>query len=119
MYARACYGHLAGEIAVKVLAKLLQARWLKENASDYAVTRLGEERLGALGIDVEAERRRRRMFARPCLDVTQRRPHLAGALGDALLRVYIARGWVRRQRRSRVIDVTPSGRQALRSVFGI
>jgi DNA-binding transcriptional ArsR family regulator len=119
VYARTCYGHLAGEIAVKVLAKLLQARWLTEDGRGYAVTRLGNARLGALGIDLEAERRRRRVFARPCLDVTQRRPHLSGSLGDALLQLYIARGWIRRQRRTRAVSVTPSGRQAFRTWFGI
>jgi hypothetical protein len=49
------------------------------------------------------------VFARACVDLTQRRPHLGGALGDALLDAYVARGWVQRQRRSRVVSITPKG----------
>jgi DNA-binding transcriptional ArsR family regulator len=118
LHARTCYGHLAGEMAVKVMAAMMQARWLAAEGRELAVTRLGETQLAALGVDLAAARRPRRVFARACVDLTQRRPHLAGALGDALLDLYVERGWIQRQRRSRVVSLTPKGQEGFRRWFG-
>lgn len=119
LYARTCYGHLAGEMAVKVLEAMLQARWLAQNARDFTVTALGEKKLTALGVDLAAAQRPRRVFARACVDLTQRRAHLGGALGDALLEVYVTRGWIQRHRRSRVVSITPKGHDNFRRLFHI
>jgi DNA-binding transcriptional ArsR family regulator len=119
LHARTCYGHLAGEMAVRILEAMLKARWLAADGRDYALTRLGEGKLGALEIDLVEARAPRRVFARACVDLTQRRPHLGGALGDALLELYAARGWIQRQRRSRVVSITPKGQENFRRVFGI
>ena len=116
--ARSCYGHLAGETAVKILEGMLRARWLKADGREYALTAAGEKQLTALGLDLPALRRSRRVLARACVDLTQRRAHLGGALGDALLDLYVARGWVQRQRRSRVVSITPRGDENFRRVFG-
>jgi DNA-binding transcriptional ArsR family regulator len=118
LHARTCYGHLAGEMAVKVLEAMIGARWLAPDGTDYGLTRLGEAKLAALDIDLDATRARRRVFARACVDLTQRRPHLGGALGDALLDAYVARGWVQRHRRSRVVSITPKGSENFRRFFG-
>src|SRR5207237_2983843 len=72
LHARTCYDHLAGEMAVKVLAGMLKARWLTANGEDYAVTRRGEGKLAELGVDLAAARSGRRAFARGCVDLTQR-----------------------------------------------
>jgi DNA-binding transcriptional ArsR family regulator len=117
LQARTCYGHLAGEMAVKILEAMLRARWLTADGRDFNATHLGAEKLSALGIDLNAARRPRRVFARACVDLTQRRPHLGGALGDALLDLYVARGWILRQRRSRVVSITPKGREHFRQLF--
>ena len=121
--ARTCYGHLAGEAAVGILPGMLKARWLVEaagkNGGEYRVTPRGEKSFGELGVDVVAARRPRRSFARACVDLTQRRPHLGGALGDALLDLYVARGWILRNRRSRAVDITPRGRENFRHWFGV
>jgi len=116
--ARTCYGHLAGEMAVRILEAMLKARWLTVDGRDFAVTRPGEAKLAALDVDLAAARQPRRVFARACVDLTQRRPHLGGALGDALLDLYVARGWVQRLRRSRVVSITPKGHENFRRVFG-
>ena len=113
IYSRTCYDHLAGEIAVKMLAAIVEARWLTADGRDFQVTRLGGKKLSDLGIDVDDVRRSRRAFARACVDLTQRRPHLGGALGVALLGACIARGWILRSRHSRVVSVTPAGEEAL------
>lgn len=117
LHARTCYGHLAGETAVKVLEAMLKARWLAADGADFEVTAVGEAKLAALHVDLAAARRSRRVFARACVDLTQRRPHLGGALGDALLQLYVSRGWILRQRRSRVVSITPAGRENFRRLF--
>ncbi len=117
IHARTCYGHLAGETAVHLLERMVKARWLVRSGRDYAVTETGKARLGAIGVDVERARSKRRAFARGCLDLTQRRPHLAGALGDALLDVFFERGWIQRVPASRAVILTPSGKASLRQIF--
>lgn len=118
LHARTCYDHLAGETAVRVCEAMLKARWLTVEARDFHVTRLGEKDLAALDVDLTAARRSRRVFARACVDLTQRRPHIGGALGAALLDLYVARGWILRARRSRVVTITPKGQEAFRRTFG-
>jgi DNA-binding transcriptional ArsR family regulator len=118
LHARTCYGHLAGEMAVRILEAMLKSRWLTADEHDFTVTRLGAEKLALLGIDLAEARASRRVFARACVDLTQRRPHLGGALGDMLLQVYVTRGWIQRQRRSRVVSITPAGEENFRRVFG-
>ena len=98
---------------------MLRARWLTTEGRDFRVTRLGEEKLTALDIDLPAMRESRRVFARACVDLTQRRPHIGGALGAALLGLYVAQGWILRARRSRVVSITPKGQEAFRRVFGV
>lgn len=116
LQSRTCYDHLAGEVAVQVLENLLKARWLTAQGNDYTVTALGARQFAALGIDLEAARATRRSFARACVDLTQRRPHLSGALGAALLDYAVARGWVLREKRSRVVTITPKGHAGFRKL---
>lgn len=80
--ARTCYDHMAGRIGVALHDALFELRWLsRSNRSDYGVTRVGVAAFAGLGIDVSAARAARRRFACRCLDWSERRPHLAGALG--------------------------------------
>lgn len=118
LHARTCYGHLAGEMAVKILEAMLGRRWLAADGRDYRVTAFGKKELAKLDIDVDAAMERRRVLARACVDLTQRRPHLGGALGDALLDTYVKRGWIQRSRRSRVVTITPAGHDNFMRVFG-
>ncbi|OAS22270.1 ArsR/SmtB family transcription factor [Methylobacterium platani] len=116
--ARTCYDHLAGRLAV-AMAESLVARGAVELGEDGgAVTPAGEAVLAGLGIDLAAAASGRRMFCRPCLDWSERRPHIAGALGAALLATCLERGWLRRTEGSRAVAVTPGGRLALRRAFG-
>ncbi|HTP95869.1 MAG TPA: winged helix-turn-helix domain-containing protein [Burkholderiales bacterium] len=113
LHARTCYDHLAGATAVRVLDAMLKSRWLNAQGRDYRLTALGAARLAELGADLAAARRSRRVFARACVDLTERRPHLGGALGAVLLDLCLERGWVLRTRRSRAVNVTPEGSAAL------
>jgi DNA-binding transcriptional ArsR family regulator len=119
LHARTCYDHLAGEMAVQVLQAMLKARWLVGMGQEFKATRLGREKLSALGIDPSQERKGRRVFARSCVDLTQRRPHLAGVLGAALLDLYVREGWILRTPRSRVVSITPKGHATFRRALGI
>lgn len=119
LHARTCYDHFAGETAVKVLQAMLDERWLVRTGQEFKATRLGREKLAALGIEPGSERKGRRAFARGCVDLTQRRPHLAGTLGASLLDLYVREGWVLRSPRSRVVSITPRGRDAFRRKLGV
>jgi DNA-binding transcriptional ArsR family regulator len=119
LFARTCYGHLAGEMAVRVLEAMLKGGWLAARGRDFAVTAPGERRFAALGVDIAAAQDSRRVFARACVDLTQRRPHVGGALGEALLEAYVARGWIQRHRRSRAVTITPKGHDGFSRFFSL
>jgi DNA-binding transcriptional ArsR family regulator len=112
-FARTCYDHLAGSLGVAVLAALLGRQWLQATASSYSVTPEGHRGLTGLGLDLEAARHSRRAFARPCLDWTERRHHLAGALGAALTSVMLDRHWFDRAGAGRGVRLTDTGRARL------
>jgi DNA-binding transcriptional ArsR family regulator len=119
---RTCYDHLAGTLGVALHDRLLALGWLtSEHAKDgeYTVTKKGVTALAALGIDVDAERRLRRRFAFACLDWSERRPHVGGAIGAALLRVAVTRRWLAPEPDSRAVRVTALGRRELQSRFGV
>lgn len=117
MHARTCYDHLAGEMAVQILGALLKQRCLTRKGAEFVLTKHGEKTLSALNVDLPAARTERRVFARPCVDLTQRRPHLGGALGAALLDLYVAQGWILRSPQSRVVTITPKGHRAFKQII--
>ena len=111
--ARTCYDHFAGEFAVGLLDALLDAQWLEPTGREYQLTAKGETGLIHLGVDIDIVRQERRVFARPCRDISERRHHLGGALGAAILAACVAQGWVLRSKRSRVVNITPACWDAL------
>jgi DNA-binding transcriptional ArsR family regulator len=118
-YARTCYDHLAGVVGVALTESLLRRRALRARGGDYELTPTGERLLSRLGADIAGARRARRAFARPCLDWSERKHHLAGALGTALLERLLALQWIRRSATGRAVLVTPAGRERLRRTFGV
>jgi len=119
--ARTCYDHMAGTIGVSLHDRFAALGWLKasRDGSAYDLTSAGERACDALGVDVAATRALRRRFACPCLDWSERRPHVGGALGAALLDVALKRKWVLQDLDSRALTVTSAGRRELRDRFGI
>jgi hypothetical protein len=115
---RTCYDHLAGEVAVRLLESMIKARWLIADGRDFRVSGLGMRRFREFGIDIEELGRSRRALARGCVDLTQRRLHLGGALGAALLDAWISGGLIIRNRNSRAVNVTPKGAAAFEKMFG-
>jgi DNA-binding transcriptional ArsR family regulator len=118
-FARTCYDHLAGKLAVDLAQTLQRRRLVKPLERSYELTAIGEAWLGEIGIDIEAVRSQRRAFALPCLDWTERRFHIAGGLGAALLQQMLELGWVARLRSSRAVRVTVKGRFALNRKLGM
>ncbi|MFD4659271.1 ArsR/SmtB family transcription factor [Kitasatospora sp. NPDC058444] len=118
--ARTCYDHLAGRLGVAVSDALL-ARGLVTEEAGLAVTERGREWLAAQSIELppRAGRRGGRPVVRGCLDWTERRTHLGGALGAALCRAALDRAWVERIGSGRALRVTPDGGRALRELLGV
>jgi len=114
--ARTCYDHLAGVLGVTLFDGLQRQRLL---TAELAPTRRGAKRFGELGIDVVELARRRRPFAKRCLDWTERRHHLAGSLGAALAARCFELGWIERLPASRAVRVTEEGRDDLAREFAI
>ncbi|GII65493.1 transcriptional regulator [Sphaerisporangium krabiense] len=114
--ARTCYDHLAGRAGVGLLAAMLAAGHLT-GADAFEVTPAGEEALAGLGADLTAARRSRRRFAAACLDWTERRPHLAGALGAEITRALLERDWYRREPAGRALRLTELGEKGLAAMF--
>lgn len=113
-YARTCYDHLAGELGVKLTSALEHNRLLVPSGErEYDVTRRGEEWLAHWQIDIESLRKTRRIFARRCLDWTERRYHLAGALGAAVCDKFLEFHWIRREKRSRIVHLSLGGQREL------
>jgi DNA-binding transcriptional ArsR family regulator len=107
--ARTCYDHAAGELGVALHDRLVELAWIVPDGDGYEVTELGEERLRRWGIACGTLRGRRRAFARPCLDWSERRRHVAGTLGAAILDRMVEMRWVERDLDSRALTITPSG----------
>jgi len=120
--ARTCYDHIAGSLGVALHDRVRAMGWLAEDSKDgssYDLTPRGAKGLDALGVDVNAARRLRRRFAFACVDWSERRPHLGGAVGAALLKVAIKRKCVTQDLDSRILSVTTFGRREMLARFGL
>lgn len=137
-FARTCYDHMAGTLGVSLHDRFHSLKWLSPapggsissdsrggpasgspGNNDYEITPQGEKSLRGLGIDLDAARKLRRRFACACLDWSERRPHLGGALGAALLDLALKKKWVAQDLDSRALRVTSLGQRELKARFGI
>ncbi|HXB98866.1 MAG TPA: helix-turn-helix transcriptional regulator [Terriglobales bacterium] len=122
--ARTCYDHMAGTIGVLLHDRFKALGWLStatgsRRADSYDVTPNGAKAFESVGIDIDATRMLRRRFACACLDWSERRPHLGGALGAAVLKVFLNRKWIVQDLDSRVLGVTSFGRREILTRFGL
>jgi DNA-binding transcriptional ArsR family regulator len=117
--ARVCYDHLAGELGVAMLDGLTSAGAIENRDGALSLTGAGDGFLKRLGIEPAALRTSRRPLCRACLDWSERRSHLSGALGKALLDRIYALGWARRLEGGRVVAFTAPGLAAFEQTFGV
>ncbi len=117
--ARTCYDHLAGQLGVAIADTMVSRALVELSPDGGALTENGALFLRGIGVEIDLGRPTGRVFCRPCLDWSERRPHIAGAVGAALCRACFARGWVRRIEGTRAVAVTPSGNAAFKETFGL
>jgi DNA-binding transcriptional ArsR family regulator len=117
--ARVCYNHLAGELAVQMYDSMCAHGLLTEQSGESTLTKDGEQRIIALGVDVAPLVSKRRPLCKPCLDWSARRSHLAGALGSALLNRFYELRWASREHGTRVVHFTKQGESAFRREFPV
>lgn len=117
--ARICYDHVAGRLGVGLTDALCARGHLMLTDEGGEVTRSGETFLESFGVDLAAARSRRRIFCRPCVDWTERRPHLGGTVGAVLAQRYFDLGWLQHAREGRALLVTAKGRRGLSETFGL
>jgi DNA-binding transcriptional ArsR family regulator len=120
--ARRCYGHMAGELGVAQFEMLMRCGYLKPSATDGGSTETGLQLsnagsmwLAKLGLTLPPKNSSR--LAYPCMDWSERRDHLAGALSKALLEFYLQKNWLRGQRDSRALTLTPLGERELSTLL--
>jgi DNA-binding transcriptional ArsR family regulator len=116
-HARVCYDHLAGEVAAELFDRLQAMGAFEDDGKRLRLTAAGHAAFAAFGVDVAALQHGRRPLCRACLDWSERRPHLAGSAGAALLARFDTLNWVRRMEGSRVVIVTQTGETRLRNLF--
>ncbi|HWM48956.1 MAG TPA: winged helix-turn-helix domain-containing protein [Xanthobacteraceae bacterium] len=117
--ARTCYDHLAGRLGVGIADHLVARDYVVLTTDGGEVTDSGGRFLARLGVDLSAARARRRIFCRPCVDWTERRPHIGGAVGAALAQRCFDLKWVERIHDQRALVITPAGRRGLLETLGI
>ena len=122
LVARTCYDHIAGRLGVALHNRFQQMRWLvlvSNGERTYDISPEGAKKLRILGIDVDSLRTMRRKFAYPCVDWSERQPHIGGALGAALLAAFNRKKWVTRDLDSRALDITRLGQREAMSMLGL
>jgi DNA-binding transcriptional ArsR family regulator len=117
--ARTCYDHFAGKLGVGLADALRAHGYVVLTDDGGEITTSGAAFLEDFGIDLAAARGRRRIFCRPCLDWTERRPHLGGTVGAVLAQRCFDLKWLIRTRDSRAVAVTAAGRRGLSETFGL
>jgi len=117
--ARTCYDHLAGELGVAIADALRERGHLVLDQEVGELTKTGTGFFCSLGVDLSAPARHRRVLCRPCLDWSERRPHLAGRAGAVLADLAFQRDWIRRRPGGRSVEITDAGCDAFRTLFGV
>lgn len=118
-HCRTCYDHLAGKAGVLITESLLKKAYLVEKNNTYEISNKGQRWFAGLGIDTKVLGKQRRVLARPCLDWSERRYHLAGTLGAALLDKMLTADWLRTTKNSRAVVITGKGQQELYRLLGV
>jgi len=115
--ARTCYDHIAGRLGGALADRMTEHELVILGDEAGEVTPAGADLLSRLGVDLSAARAKRRVFCRPCVDWTERRPHIGGAVGAALASRCFELKLIERLRDYRALTITPAGRRGLMDAF--
>ena len=118
-FARTCYDHLAGKLSIEIANSLVKQKIIVLNNNYFEVTDFGKLWFEKLGIDTDDLKNRKRSFAHKCLDWTERKHHIAGALGAAILENFLKKDWIRRKQNTREVMVTSLGERMLSEKLNI
>ena len=118
-YARSCYDHLAGYLGIVIQEGLINQGLIHKNTNQYDCTIKGAIKFKELGIDIDELKDLKRKFAYPCLDWSERKHHIGGALGAALLKYMLANDWLRKKQYTRELILTSKGSNEFESYFNI
>lgn len=118
-YCRTCYDHLAGKIGVAITDKLLSMKIIEVNHQDFIISNGGIKWFDRLEISIPELKGSRRVLARKCLDWSEKRPHISGAVGAALANRLFDLKWLQRVRNSRIVSVTPLGQKKIYDLLGL
>jgi DNA-binding transcriptional ArsR family regulator len=115
--ARLCYDHIAGQLGVGLTSRLVEGGFVVLGEEAGAVSPAGDRLLSGLGVDLSSARAQRRIFCRPCLDWTERRFHIGGAVGAALANRLFELKWIERSPHGRALTITPTGYRGFRDAL--
>ncbi|MCS0788444.1 winged helix-turn-helix domain-containing protein [Cytobacillus pseudoceanisediminis] len=118
-FARTCYDHLAGNLGVEITESLKRKGFIAEENDTFSVTEDGIAFFHSMQIDLTSLKKKRRSFSHKCLDWSERRHHLAGALGNAILEKFLEQNWIQRIPKTRAIKITPQGMKGFKENFAI
>jgi len=117
--ARMCYDHVAGQLGVRIAEAMVARGYLVLEDDGGRITEAGARYLWDLGIDTRIAGKGRRHLCRACLDWTERRPHIGGAIGAALAERWLALGWIARAKDTRAVTLSPEGERGFRDSLGM
>ncbi|KQL39350.1 ArsR family transcriptional regulator [Bacillus sp. FJAT-25509] len=116
-FARTCYDHPAGKFGVLLTDSLINLGVINEESQGFIVTEKGERFFTDFQIDLEKIKKKRRSFSHKCLDWSERRYHIGGALGNALLERFLELNWIQRMPKTRAIKITFEGKKGFNEIF--
>jgi DNA-binding transcriptional ArsR family regulator len=117
--ARICHDHLAGRLSVELTDSFVARRYVAVDGEAAEITTPGRRFFTTFGVELPTSGLRRRRSCRLCLDWTERRPHIAGAVGAAITQRYFDLGWMERAKRGQAVVITPRGVRGFRATFGL
>lgn len=118
-YCRTCYDHLAGKVGVAITDKLLSRKIIEANHQDFTISNSGIKWFDRLEISIPELTAGKRVLARKCLDWSEKRPHISGAVGAALASRLFELKWLQRVKNSRIVSITPLGQKKIYDLLGL
>jgi DNA-binding transcriptional ArsR family regulator len=118
-YCRTCYDHLAGKVGVAITDKLLARKIIEVSNQDFKISNSGMKWFDRLDISIPELMQSKRALARKCLDWSEKRPHISGAVGAALANQFFDLKWLQRVKGSRIVSVTPLGQKKIYDLLGL